>query len=217
MNLEEIVENVFNVIFHNRRTMGSTFLRFQEHYESPKFKGKIFTLEEFKKWYIKNSQIGKKTGRFTYYSDWCGFNIPSFILNPFYEGKFNPLSPNEKKLLELFEDKKEKNFYVVGTVGEKNKDTLAHEVAHGLFYTKKEYKSKTMKFLQTIRPEVRKKINKSLIQRGYCQEVLDDEAHAYILGGFWKYISVNPKKDDLTGIRKELLNMFVRYSGINIS
>jgi len=55
-------------------------LRFEEYYESPRFKGRIFTFDEYRKWYVKNSPKGKKTGRFTYYSDWSGFNIPSYAL-----------------------------------------------------------------------------------------------------------------------------------------
>ena len=42
-------------------TLASAFLRFQEHYESPKFRGEIFSLEEFMDWYAV------EVGNFTYY------------------------------------------------------------------------------------------------------------------------------------------------------
>ncbi|MEK7106247.1 MAG: ABC transporter ATP-binding protein, partial [Patescibacteria group bacterium] len=57
--------------------LASTFLRFQEHYESPKFRGQFFSLEEFMDWYAE------EYGNFTYYKDWTGFNIPSYILKSF--------------------------------------------------------------------------------------------------------------------------------------
>jgi hypothetical protein len=92
-----LVDRIHLLTFDNQIDLTSTFLRFQEHYESPFFKGKYFTLDEFKEWYIKTSPNGKKSGKFTYYTDWGGFNIPSYILKPFYNGAFNPLSENEKQ------------------------------------------------------------------------------------------------------------------------
>src|SRR3990167_8171616 len=112
IKLEEIIKNIFHLNVDTQEELTTTFLRFQEHYESPEFKGKIFTLEEFKKWYILNSPNGKKTGRFTYYEDWAGFNIPSEVLEPFYEGKFNPLADYEQKFLDLFKEKRDGKFYV---------------------------------------------------------------------------------------------------------
>lgn len=77
MNCKEILPHIFHVNFSSQEELASTFLRFQEHFESPSFKGKIFSLDDYKRWYIKHSPNGQKTGEFTYYSDWSGFNIPS--------------------------------------------------------------------------------------------------------------------------------------------
>ena len=43
----------------------STFLRFQEYYESPKFRNLGFSLEEFQDWYVTT----RDHGEFSYYSD----------------------------------------------------------------------------------------------------------------------------------------------------
>ena len=102
MKVKEIIKNIFHISFSTQHELASTFLRFQEYYESPKFRGKIFSFYEYKKWYTANSPKGKKTGKFTYYKDWGGFNIPSYVLKPFYQGKFNPLSNKEKKFLRAF-------------------------------------------------------------------------------------------------------------------
>lgn len=166
----EILPKVFLLEFENNIELGSTFLRFQEYYESPRFKGKIFTFKEFKKWYSN----GKKS--FTYFTDWTGFNIPSYILKPFLEGKLDPLSDNERQLLGLFKEKND--FYIIG-ISKKSKHLLDHETAHGLYYTNKDYKKKIMNVLKKydtsiIKDEIRE-------TGGYSEEVLDDEVHAWLL------------------------------------
>jgi len=101
---QTLTDRIHLLIFPTQRDVTLTLLRFQEHYESPKFRGKIFSLEEFKRWYVANSPNGIKTGEFTYYTDWNGFNIPSYVLQPFRDGKFNPLSEQERKFLDIFKD-----------------------------------------------------------------------------------------------------------------
>lgn len=166
--------------FETQQELTSTFLRFQEHYESPEFKGKIFTLEEFTEWYVKNSPKGIETGKFTYHTDWNGFNIPSYVLKPFYDGQFEELSLSEKTLLDLFTDESE-DFYIIGVHGEtKNLDALLeHEIAHGLFSTNSEYKEQVLAVLSQFDIESVKKELRS--KGGYHEDVLDDEVHAYSL------------------------------------
>ncbi|VVB82491.1 Uncharacterised protein [uncultured archaeon] len=179
-----LTDKIHLITTDTERYLASTFLRFQEYYESPKFKGKIFTLDEFKEWYIKNSMGGEKTGKFTYYDDWEGFNIPSYVLNPFYSGKFNPLSDKEKRFLELFEKEKEK-FYVIGV----NKETktlgadLTHEIAHGLFYTDKDYREEILNVLSRYNLE---KLKTELKEMKYHRDVLEDECHAYSINAVKK-------------------------------
>lgn len=88
---------IYLVRLPNRYKLASTFMRFQEYYESSKFRGRIFSSEEFMDWYAKQK------GNSTYFQDWgSGFNIPSCVLTPFYAGKFDPLDKKEKKLLKAF-------------------------------------------------------------------------------------------------------------------
>ena len=169
-----ITDKIFLLVFDDQLEITSTFLRFQEHYESPEFRGKIFTLDEFKKWY---SSI---KGSFTYYTDWNGFNIPSYVFEPFIKGKFDPLSSKEKELLDSFCEEKGK-FYVIGVhKGTKNVSRLLkHEVAHGLFYTDPEYNQAVVKLLAGFDlTEVKKELAS---MGGYHDEVLEDESHAYAL------------------------------------
>lgn len=217
MKLEEVSKDIFHVNFPVREELAMTFLRFQEHYESPEFRRKIFTLDEFKKWYIENSPKGKETGEFTYYSDWSGFNIPSEILKPFYEGKFNPLSEREQTFLDLFRAK-EHPFYVIGTYGGSNSGTLKHEIAHGLFYTNPKYKEEVLKVLEKISREKRVEINRYLSEGGgYHQEVWDDETHAFILiGSSSKSFERSVDITTLLEIKGELDLIFEKhFSGFN--
>jgi hypothetical protein len=191
-----------------------TFLRFQEHYESPRFRGKIFSLDEFKKWYVKNSKKGKSSGMFTYCSDWGGFNIPSYVLKPFYEGRFDPLSKKEKNMLDIFRNKTGK-FYIIGTFGRtaESKKTLKHEVAHGLFYTNPDYKKGVLKILNTLGKSALKKVHAHLGSKtGYHESVFTDETHAYILTGMKKLVKkkvVSP--DDINSVNERLNALFDRY------
>ncbi len=110
---ERLTPRIHLLTFPTQIEIASTFLRFQEHYESQEFKGKIFSLEEFKRWYVQNSPKGKASGEFTYYQDWAGFNIPSYVLSPFYRGEFDPLSEQEAVILRMFRNEQEP-FYIIG-------------------------------------------------------------------------------------------------------
>ncbi|MDD5433483.1 MAG: ABC transporter ATP-binding protein [Candidatus Pacebacteria bacterium] len=191
MEHKKLADKIHLLTFENQRDITSTFLRFQEYYESPNFRGKIFSLEEFKGWYIKNSPKGMATGEFTYYSDWNGFNIPSYVLEPFYTGKFDPLSEQEKSFLDIFKGEAGK-FYIIG-IHKKADHFLQHEISHGLFYTNDNYRLEVQQILsefdiEAIKEELRQKA-------GYHEEVLEDEVHAY---------SIDPESNLKTPIPQKL-------------
>lgn len=206
MKLVKLFKNIYSVNFPTRRSLASTFLRFQEFYESSEFKGKIFTLKEYKKWYAVNSPGGKKTGKFTYYQDWGGFNIPTYVLKPFYQGKFDPLSSKEKKFLELFKGKRGK-FYIIGTYGKVSEKLLRHEIAHGLFYTNSAYKNGVLKILRNVDKKTILKINNYLSSGSYHPEVWVDENNAYILSNLGELEKVGIDVSKLEEVNKKLNNL----------
>ncbi|MDP4008857.1 MAG: ABC transporter ATP-binding protein [bacterium] len=173
-----VAENIHVLTCETQRDVASIFLRFQEHYESPRFRGEIFSLEEFTLWYIQTSPGGMASGKFTYYTDWNGFNIPSYVLKPFYEGKFSPLSEQEEVLLHIFENEAEP-FYIIGIhkALEHVDRLLVHEIAHGLFYTNKQYRGDVLRVLSQFDLEPLKE--ELRLKAGYHEEVLHDEIHAY--------------------------------------
>jgi hypothetical protein len=203
-----VIASLVLVRTRHQYTLASTFLRFQEHYENPKFRGRIFSLEEFMDWYAM------KFGNFTYYQDWSGFNIPSSVLKSFREGGFNPLSNKEKNLLELLADVPEP-FYMVGIYGAKiDLPTLKHELVHGLYHTVPEYCERVRKIL---RPEEIRCFTEILKKMEYHPSVWQDETNAYLIMG------ATDLKDDgfqwtpsLRGLQAELRIAFNKHFGFSL-
>ena len=170
MTRSRIGDRIFLVRFETQYALASSFLRFQEHYESSRFRNRVFSLEQFMDWYAA------RAGAFTYYEDWSGFNVPSTAFAPFYQGRFDPLLEKEKRLLRLFE-RESTPFYVIGVAADQS---LTHELAHALFFTRPAYRRAVR---NAMRPYNTAAIRKRLMALGYHRSVLTDEVHAYLIGG----------------------------------
>lgn len=174
--VKELIPQVYHLEFKTQKDLTSTLLRFQEHYESPKFRKKIFSFKEFISWYKLT-----RNGKFTYFLDWSGFNFPSSVLKPFKDGRFGKLSKREQLVLDQFNNNSNK-FYIIATYKSKNyKNDLEvkkHELAHSLFYLNKKYQKKVLNILSKVNI---KPIHKYLKKIGYHQSVWTDESHAYLL------------------------------------
>jgi hypothetical protein len=173
--------------------LGQTFIRFQEHYEScnPDFKGKIFTLGQFKSWY------SSRYGSDTYHIDWMGFNFPSTVLQPFRQGLFDPLTAKEIELLSLLKYRHD-NFYIVGA---NDGVVLKHELSHALYYNDTSYRNKINKLFQKYGKEITK-IKNYILDKGYHKDVLYDELQAYILDGDDEFIIQHAPKSLILSIVK---------------
>jgi hypothetical protein len=168
-----------------------SFMRFTEYYESPnpEFKGKIFTVGQLKRWYSVTY------GADTYHIDWSGFNIPSKVLQPFLNGLFDPLTEEEKSLLDLFRYRDD-NFYIIGA---QNNSVLRHELAHALY----SYNSKYKKAIDNYICKNKKylvRTSKYILEKGYCKEVLNDELQAYITDNDDDYIIDHTPSRIINGI-----------------
>ncbi|MBI2064715.1 MAG: ABC transporter ATP-binding protein [Candidatus Yanofskybacteria bacterium] len=201
--------NLVLVRTESQYQLTSTFLRFQEHYESPKFRGEIFSLEEFMDWYTAENE-----GEFTYYEDWAGFNIPSSILQPFREGKFDPLSIKERRLLELLADMPEP-FYLIGTYGSRiDLPTVKHELVHGLYYTVPDYREEVLRKLEKNQTE---SIAQALKKAGYHPSVWLDEANAYLMMGIEDLFEDGFRwSDELKNLQKDLQQIFRIHFGFSL-
>ncbi|WP_426436024.1 ABC transporter ATP-binding protein [Bradyrhizobium genosp. P] len=167
----KIAGNIYLLQFETQYELTATFLRIQEHYESPQFHGRVFGLEQYMDWYAK------RHGNFTYYQDWTGFNVPSTALRPFYDGKFDPLSEKEKRLLALFA-KLRKAFYVIGIYG-RGETTLQHELAHALYFVDHTYRDRVR---EAIARHNTARLEHKIAEAGYAKHVIPDELQAYLIG-----------------------------------
>jgi len=146
-------------------------IRFQEHYDSPEFKNKCFTLDEFKAWYMKE----KNSETFTYYTDWAGYNFPDTALTAFQEERFADLTDAEKAILRRVSQVKGR-FYVIGSEG-RDDETFRHEMAHAFYYLEPEYREKAESIVNSYNTTP---IKNWLEGRGYDDDVMIDEIQAYM-------------------------------------
>src|SRR3990167_6781854 len=168
------MSGIFLVQAASQYLLASTFLRFSVFSENIFFRIRSFTLEEFTDWYAG------KFGNFSYYEDWCGFNIPSRALKPFLRGDFEPLSRKEKRFLDLWNGIPEP-FYIIGVrAGKIDLPTLKHEVIHGLFNTNSSYRELVEKGLAAMDCN---NCHTVLGNATYHKSVLVDETNAYGICG----------------------------------
>ena len=172
VRIEGLGGGIYHLSFPNQYMMNAAFLRPQEYFESPKYRGKVFTRDEFQSWYCAT----RPHGQFSYYTDWGGFNLPDKALKPFFRGAFNPLSPLEKIIIEPFRDMKGP-LYLIGTLQGDARETLRHEIAHALYHTNPHYREEVEQALSIVNLTP---INRCLKGMGYHRLRWKDEAHAYI-------------------------------------
>jgi hypothetical protein len=180
LKIEPLKFNSVLVQISDVEILAKTFMRFQEYYESPKFKGTIFTIGQLKEWYSLTY------GADTYHRDWIGFNFPSSVLDPFRKGLFDPLIQEEQALLDLFSYRHDL-FYIIGA---NDQAVIRHELAHALYAYSNAYKASIdricKKYCKALKP-----IYNYLSHKGYCKNVLNDEVQAYVTDNDDKFILSN--------------------------
>ena len=152
--------------FEDDDDAGKAMIRFQEHYEGPKYAGQIFTLGQYREWYAG------RFGSFSYYSDWDAYNCPDSAFLEFIKGTFDPLTWDEREIVEILRYKKPP-YYVVATEGTEG---LEHETCHAMYYLNEDYRKAVNK---VVNKSNFKQLKKYLLEKGYREEVLKDEYNAY--------------------------------------
>jgi len=180
--LKQIRPNIFLLKFKNHYDMCMTFVRYQEFYESPskQFRGKPFKLLDFMAWYSK--KYGD--GMFTYPQDWSGFNLSSPTIERVWKLGIPDYNDYDKVMADVYNkcyDKTER-FYIIGAEnGEK--ETLRHEIAHGMFYTNDSYKKEMISAVKSMDLQAKKTMHSILKGYGYSKHVYVDEIQAYMATG----------------------------------
>jgi hypothetical protein len=179
------------VIFEDKNDMVNSCLRLAFYYENPYFRGKTgFGFEDCINWFKE-----KKGSKFITHIG--GFNIPSYILEDFYENQFNPLTDSESRLLETFEKNREEKHYIISYSTE-SAYSETHEIAHALYYLNEQYYQMMRKdVLGSIPPLFKEKIYQMLDKSGiYHPAVFADEAQAYLIS-YPEYFIEEIEKEDL--------------------
>jgi hypothetical protein len=189
----EIKPRVYCVMVDDNYDRAMLFCRYQEFYESPykQFRGKPFTWAEYMRFY-KND---RKENVFTYPYDWSGYNIPSNIMH-----KANHIFCKDTEYDQIMNDiyfycaidSQNKNngtrcdWYLIGA-SSKDLKTMDHEIAHGLYFTNKEYKKSVKKLINAIKPKHYDILKKKLIKMGYADDkkIIDDEIQAFMSTGLY--------------------------------
>jgi len=169
---------IIHLKYPTQRALCSAFVRVQEFYESPylQIQQMFFTLETFRDIYAKHHG-----GKFTYFTDWNGFNVPSHVFKRFFIIYWNHLRPEEKDLYFKIPMKywySGEQFYVIGT---HNDADIKHEVAHGLFFLNDRYRKEMITAIERVDKKKIKTWVKKLTKMGYGHNVIDDEIQAYFV------------------------------------
>ena len=207
VNVEYLMgRKLIHLIFNNIYDLSRTFLRFQEYYEcpNPDIRGHFFSLNKYIKWY----KTSKRHGKFTYLTDWGGFNFPSTIMTAFKEGgEFYPtLNSYERQLLDLVKDIEGK-YYVIGSYnfsGTGRGGAFDHEQTHAMYFFNDEYREKVDSIIESHQDqnEIRL-LEKGLLAGGYTEFNLKDEINAYHSG--YKGYNKEDLNTKLYNLRQEYL------------
>ncbi len=185
MEFKKILPHIYHLYMDDCYKLVMTFVRYQEYYEGMEYKGQIFSLIDYMEWYAKEHG----SGAFTYPVDWAGFNVPGNVLVELSQADLPDLNKYDIQMRALVEmvQKEERcdNFYFIGTCGEDDyeKDTLNHEIAHGLYYTSEEYRDVMDGLLDEMPRKNYDRAWAALQKVKYHPCVCRDEVHAYAATG----------------------------------
>lgn len=210
--VKEVRPKIILLSFDSRYDLAMHFLRFQEYYESPHeaFKGKLFNLVDYMEWYSK--EYGEDS--FTYPDDWSGFNVPSWVLHDVVNGNIPDFNRYDGFMTDLYwklAAEHGPSFYLIGA-RTSDEQTLQHEIAHGFWYTTPEYKLQMQKLVDDLEPQIKEAFRNALLDNNYCEDVVDDEIHAYLSTGLAGFLKDSLKEvEGNPDFRKPFIKLFKKY------
>ena len=213
--VKEIKPRIYCALIDDDYDRAMLFCRYQEFYESPykEFRGKKFSWMEYMRFY----KSAWKKRVFTYPEDWSGYNIPSNVVEKGVD-TFYKETEYDHIMNDIYfycaNDSMEKNsgtrcdWYLIGA-SSKDLKTLDHEIAHGLYYTNKEYKKSVNKLINNIKPSHYEKLKKKLTKMGYVDDkkIIDDEINAFMSTGLYNGLDTK----ELKKYEKEFIRNFKKF------
>ncbi len=204
--MKQIYPGLFHIELQSQKEIASTFSRVYAHYESPKFRGKIFTEKQFNSWFKNKTPFGNEYG-LRYRDIAAGINAPDYVFTPFLEGKFNPLNKSEQSLINEIRKIRSKKFYIISTLKDDDLN-FTHEFAHGLYYLNKSYRKNAIKILKEFSKKQYSLLEQYLTEESLThKDIIDDEIHAQLLTHYYLFINIIDE-EKLFNISKKLENNF---------
>jgi len=180
-NFKEECANIYSLTYEDNYDLCMSLVRLQEFYESPKFKGLYFTLEEYIDYWSRD--FGN--GAFTYPVSWSGFNIPGRIIKNWIALFGQGMRQRELELITILLENVslssfEQSYFIFVAKDNKHLDfTIQHEIAHGMYSIDKEYRKDVNNLLSKVAISTRDNSGKHLLKMGYEYGFIDDELQAY--------------------------------------
>jgi len=202
VKVTEIIEGLYHLEFPNLYLMNATLIRFQEYYESPKFKGKAFDLEDFMDWYAD------REGKFDYFETIEGMNFPIQMMDDMGKTVDCPFERKEGLVWDYFEnDSIYEDGYIIATAKTSMMGAKAHEIAHGMYYLIPAYRREITKAMNRtlIYKSAVKTLQKALSPNCYHRSMYKDECHAHLIDGI-RAVDM----DAFTGIGREVFKELSR-------
>ena len=212
--VKEVKPFIYCAEIDNDYDRAMLFCRYQEFYESPykKFRGKPFTWMEYMRFY----KDAWKKRVFTYPDDWAGYNIPCNVLQKAnhifcYDTEYDKIMNDIYFYCAI--DSQNKNdgtrhdWYLIGA-NSKDKGTTNHEIAHGLYFTNKEYKNNVTYLIKNIKLLHYTKLKKILMKMGYVgdKKIIDDEIQAFMSTGLYNGLDTKELKIYQNEFKKNFRN-----------
>lgn len=204
LKVSKVLEKIYLIEFKDHYDLTMHFVRYQEYYENPQFKSRQFELIDLMEWYSKTYG----NGVFTYPKDWAGFNLPLDIMFEVHNLGIKDPNRYDRLMLSLAEKIKAESgegTYIIG-ISEVS-TALDHEIAHGLWYTNLEYKTKMSDLINNLPNKITKHINKYLTDTCYHPDVFDDETQAYMSTGLVEKINTK----EIRGHMRKFKKVFKQY------
>lgn len=211
IKLFEVYPKIFAVVIKDDKLRARVFMRYQEFYESDSetFRGKGFKWSDFVKFYKEKT----KRDIFSYHEDWAGYNIPCDSIESCI-AKIPDLNFYDLIMFSIVDTIKSKigseNFYLIGIDQNTGDDPslIYHELAHGLWFSDSNYKSKMSKLIREMDDEIKERLIQKIIDLGYGENVHEDELQAYLSTG------LIPQMNRIKGIKQEMIkfqSVFEKY------
>ena len=186
IELYEVYPNIFAMVIKDDKLRARVFLRYQEFYESDSdtFRGKGFKWEDYINFYKEKT----KKDYFSYHEDFAGYNVPCDTIEA-CKTKIPDLNIYDMIMFSVVDTIKEivgsNKYYLIGIDQSNNEDPslIYHEIAHGLWFSDPEYKSRMKERLEEMNSSVKEQIIDILKGYGYGDNVFEDEIQAYMATG----------------------------------